>query len=132
MDKKALRHMTYGLFLLTAQEMCIRDRAMLLLAPLAQREEDKPTSLALALLLLLLQNPYAGAGVGLQLSFAASAGIYLCSGTLYERWAWYLPLSLIHISLSAGVPPGPELSERRFSYRRWQDPFSVVCPFGWS
>lgn len=66
-------------------------QAMLLLAPLAQREEDKPTSLALALLLLLLQNPYAGAGVGLQLSFAASAGIYLCSGTLYERWTWYLP-----------------------------------------
>ena len=57
----------------------------LLLAPLLNREEDKPTALSAVLLLLLLQCPDAAANVGLQLSFAAVAGIYLVTGPLYAR-----------------------------------------------
>lgn len=63
----------------------------LLLAPLLNREADKPTALSAVLLLLLLQCPYAAAGVGLQLSFGAVAGIYLITGPLYTRWTAVLP-----------------------------------------
>lgn len=63
----------------------------LLLAPLLNREEDKPTALSAVLLLLLLQCPDAAANVGLQLSFAAVAGIYLVTGPLYARWMKLLP-----------------------------------------
>lgn len=60
--------------------------SMLLLAPLVDREEDRPTSLAAILLLVLVWNPYAAASISLQLSFAAVAGIYLLGDPLYCRW----------------------------------------------
>ena len=63
-------------------------QCMLLLAPLLRRENDPPTSLAAAGALLLLVNPRAVAGAGFQLSFAAMAGLILCSGRVY---AWLLP-----------------------------------------
>ncbi|MCD8381442.1 MAG: ComEC/Rec2 family competence protein [Clostridiales bacterium] len=50
-------------------------QAVLLLAPVLERQEDAPTSLSLALALLLAANPYAIASVSLQLSFAAMLGI---------------------------------------------------------
>ncbi|MCC8182252.1 MAG: DNA internalization-related competence protein ComEC/Rec2 [Clostridiales bacterium] len=50
-------------------------QAILLLAPVLERQEDAPTSLALALALILAVNPYAVASVSLQLSFAAMLGI---------------------------------------------------------
>lgn len=59
--------------------------AMLQLAPLLGRERDSLTSLGFALLVLLVHNPFSVAAVGLQLSFAAVAGILLCSGVLQER-----------------------------------------------
>ncbi len=49
------------------------------LAPLAEREGDAPTSMALVLALLLALNPAAAASVSLQLSFAATVGIVLLS-----------------------------------------------------
>ena len=63
-------------------------QCMLLLAPLLKRENDPPTSLAAAGLLLLLINPCAIASAGFQLSFAAMAGLILCSGRIYE---WLFP-----------------------------------------
>lgn len=57
-----------------------------LLAPLFLRDSDPLTSMGAALLAILLHNPYAAAGISLQLSFAATAGILLCSGKIY-RWA---------------------------------------------
>ena len=63
-------------------------QGMLLLAPLLRRENDPPTSLSAAALLLLLINPRAVAGAGFQLSFAAMAGLILCSERVY---AWILP-----------------------------------------
>ena len=59
-------------------------QCMLLLAPLLRRENDPPTALAAAGLLLLLINPRAVAGAGLQLSFAAMAGLLLCSQRIYD------------------------------------------------
>lgn len=50
-------------------------QAILLLAPVLERQEDALTSLSLALALLLAANPYAIASVSLQLSFAAMLGI---------------------------------------------------------
>ncbi|MCC8128348.1 MAG: DNA internalization-related competence protein ComEC/Rec2 [Clostridiales bacterium] len=50
-------------------------QAILLLAPVLERQEDPLTSLSLALALLLVANPYAAASVSLQLSFAAMMGI---------------------------------------------------------
>ncbi len=65
-------------------------QSALLLAPIAQREEDAPCALGLALLVLLVQNPFAAASVGLQLSFASVAGILLVSEPLFQRL--YRPL----------------------------------------
>ena len=62
-------------------------QTLLLLAPLAGRENDPPTSLSLALMLLLIQNPYAAGSVGLQLSFASVAGILAVSGRFFG-WSW--------------------------------------------
>jgi competence protein ComEC len=56
--------------------------SMTLLAPLAGREEDKPTTLSAILFLLLVQNPYACQSVSLQLSFGAVAGIHLVSAPM--------------------------------------------------
>lgn len=61
------------------------------LAPLVEREDDKPTTLAAVLVLLLLQCPYAAASVSLQLSFAAMAGICLISEPLNEHWKERIP-----------------------------------------
>lgn len=55
-----------------------------LLAILARRESDGPTSLLAALFLILLANPFAAASVGLQLSFAAMAGILWLTPKLYR------------------------------------------------
>ena len=63
-----------------------------LTAPLLRRDSDGPTSLGAALLVILLCNPYAAAGIGLQLSFAATGGILLLGGRLYE-WMMKLPVS---------------------------------------
>ena len=63
-----------------------------LTAPLLRRDSDGPTSLGAALLLILLCNPYAAAGIGLQLSFAATGGILLLGGRLYE-WMMKLPVT---------------------------------------
>lgn len=64
--------------------------AFVLTAPLLRRDSDGPTSLGAALLAILLCNPYAAAGIGLQLSFAATGGILLLGGRLYE-WLMKLP-----------------------------------------
>lgn len=66
-------------------------QTMLLLAPLVDREDDRPTSLATVLMLLLVWDPYAAASVSLQLSFAAVAGIYLFTQPLCDRWQAKLP-----------------------------------------
>ena len=65
--------------------------SLLLLAPLAGRELDKPTTLSAALFFCLLPCPYAAASISLQLSFAAVAGIYLVSGDLAARWLSAIP-----------------------------------------
>lgn len=57
-----------------------------LLAPLAGRENDPPTSLLTALMLLLIANPYAAASISLQLSFAAVAGMEVLSPVLLKKW----------------------------------------------
>lgn len=56
-----------------------------LLAPVAGRENDAPTSLFAALLLLLLPNPHALASLGLQLSFLATAGLVWLAPHLNRR-----------------------------------------------
>lgn len=66
-------------------------QAMLLIAPLADRENDPPTALSTVLMVLLAVNPYAAASVSLQLSFAAVAGIFLFTGPLCEKWGRKLP-----------------------------------------
>lgn len=58
-------------------------QTMMLLAPLFRRETDGATSLCAALLVILLGNPNAAASVSFQLSFAAVAGIYLCTQRIY-------------------------------------------------
>ena len=59
-------------------------QAMVLLAPLAGRENDPPTTICAALLVLLAQNPWSILDVGLQLSFASTAGIVLFAGRIYR------------------------------------------------
>lgn len=54
------------------------------LAPLVNRESDSLTTMAVALGLQVLQNPYTLLHIGLQLSFAAVAGILLCSDVVYN------------------------------------------------
>lgn len=65
--------------------------SLLLLAPLARREPDKPTTLSVALLALLLPCPYTAASISLQLSFGAVAGIYWVTGDLTAQWREFLP-----------------------------------------
>ena len=57
-----------------------------LAAPLFGREADTPTALGAALMLMLLVNPWAVANVSLQLSFAATAGIFLFYGRLLNAF----------------------------------------------
>ncbi len=64
---------------------------MTLLAPLVNREEDRPTTLTLALFLLVLWNPYSSLSISLQLSFASVAGIYLVAVPLYQSLTQSLP-----------------------------------------
>ena len=66
-------------------------QSLLLIAPLADRENDPPTALSTVLMALLVINPYAAASVSLQLSFAAVAGIFLFTGPLCEKWGMKLP-----------------------------------------
>lgn len=64
---------------------------VLSIAPLVNREDDKPTTLSAVLAALLLLCPYAAASVSLQLSFAAVAGICLITGPICARWTKALP-----------------------------------------
>lgn len=70
-------------------------QTLLLLAPLARRENDPLTSLSAALMLLLASDPWSIYNVGLQLSFAAVAGILLFANKIqnavFER-KWYRAL----------------------------------------
>lgn len=66
-------------------------QALLLVAPLADRENDPPTALSTVLMALLVINPYAAASISLQLSFGAVAGIFLFTGPLCQRWERKLP-----------------------------------------
>lgn len=59
-------------------------QTLLLLAPLARREEDPITSLSAAGLFLLILNPWTLLDVGFQLSFASVAGILLFARRLYH------------------------------------------------
>ena len=66
-------------------------QVLLLLAPLAKRENDMPTSIMAALTLLLAANPWSALDVGLQLSFTSITGILLFSGPIYRQvagWKW--------------------------------------------
>lgn len=60
-------------------------QALLLLAPLLDREEDGLTSLALALAVILCSNPYAIASVSLQLSFGAMLGLLVVCPALHRK-----------------------------------------------
>ena len=64
--------------------------SLLLIACLAHRDNDIPTTVLLALLLIILPNPRAILDVGLQLSFASVTGILLFSSRIYHRfWMWH-------------------------------------------
>ena len=74
----------------------VRAAVMILLlqiAPVLGRERDSATALGTALLLLLLWNPFSAANVGLQLSFAAVAGILLCTGRIQAGLTACLPFA---------------------------------------
>ena len=62
---------------------CVME-AVILLAPVFMREDDKLTSLALALVILLGVNPFSAKSVGLQLSFASVLGIILFAEKIYK------------------------------------------------
>ena len=64
---------------------------LLQIAPLLSRERDSLTALGTALLLLLLWNPFSIFHVGLQLSFAAVAGMLLCSDRMQTALIRRLP-----------------------------------------
>lgn len=59
-------------------------QTVLLLAPLLKRDNDSITSLSTVLMLLLFANPYAMKSVGLQLTFGATAGLFLFSAKILE------------------------------------------------
>ncbi len=60
--------------------------SLLLIACLAHRDNDIPTTVLLALLLIILPNPRAILDVGLQLSFASVTGILLFSSRIFQRF----------------------------------------------
>lgn len=62
-------------------------QTLVLLAPLARRENDMPTSISAALILLLAANPWSALDVGLQLSFTSITGILLFASPIYRRIA---------------------------------------------
>lgn len=59
-------------------------QTLLLIAPLFRRDTDNQTSLCAAMMVILLLNPYAVASISFRLSFAAVAGIFLCSQRIYQ------------------------------------------------
>ena len=59
--------------------------ALVLLAPVLNRENDPATSLMAALLVILLCQPLSAGSASLQLSFAAMAGVLWLTGPIY-RW----------------------------------------------
>lgn len=61
--------------------------SVLLIAPLAHRENDPPTTLGLALFLMLAVNPWAIANVSLQLSFSCMASIFLLEPRITD---WFM------------------------------------------
>lgn len=77
--------------------------SVMLLAPLAHRENDALTSLSFALMVILAINPWAIANLSLQLSFGAVAGIFLLTPRIYR-----LLLRLIH----------DDMLKKRFVYLR--------------
>ena len=81
-------------------------QSMLMLAPLAGRENDRATTLLGILMALLIANPYAAASVSLQLSFASVAGIYLFTGPLNEKFTARLPRKPKGFWAGAGVKAG--------------------------
>ncbi|MGO5115025.1 DNA internalization-related competence protein ComEC/Rec2 [Candidatus Avoscillospira sp. LCP25S3_F1] len=60
--------------------------SLLLIAYLAHRDNDIPTTILLALLLIILPNPRAILDVGLQLSFTSVTGILLFSSRIFQRF----------------------------------------------
>lgn len=66
-------------------------QSVFLAAPLCNRENDAPTSLAFSLFVLLAINPWSIANISLQLSYAAMTGITLFGAPLY-RWQMKLPV----------------------------------------
>ena len=120
--------------------------SFVLLAPLFRRESDGLTALGAALLLLLLLNPNAVTSISLQLSFAATAGILLCGGRLYQffmglpveqgmlRRLWSLLAASISSSLGALVLTIP-LTAYYFNIFTLLSPLSnllVVPAAGWA
>lgn len=78
-------------------------QTLLLLAPLARRENDMPTSIMAALTLLLAANPWSAMDIGLQLSFTSITGILLLSGPIYRQiagWKWLRHLLLKNTPLA--------------------------------
>ncbi|MBE6927578.1 MAG: DNA internalization-related competence protein ComEC/Rec2 [Ruminococcaceae bacterium] len=67
--------------------------AIVLLAPILQRENDAATTLSFALFVILIFNPWAIASISLQLSFLAMAGIFLFARRIYVRTEKFLPES---------------------------------------
>ena len=55
-------------------------------APIFYREYDAVTSISAALALILAINPFSAKSIGLQLSFAATFGIILLGGRMYETF----------------------------------------------
>lgn len=85
-----------------------------LVAPLFEREDDPPTSLAASAMVILLANPFAVMSISFQLSFAAVTGILLFTPTLcaymislkrwkrrYARRLWTGAAALVSANLGA-------------------------------
>ena len=76
-------------------------QSVLLLAPLAEREYDGPSSLAAALLAILLANPMAVGGISLQLSFACVLGFTVLMPGLHAWCFTHLPMRRRLVSFAA-------------------------------
>ena len=78
-------------------------QSMLLLAPLAGRENDRATTLLGILMILLIANPYAAASVSLQLSFASVAGILAFAGRIRPMWKLSFFVGMVAFALAVSV-----------------------------